>query len=366
MARKTSYIGIGYEDVGKVLRNFQKTRQYVDKLQKLFINTLGKEGEEGGAFTKKSAHAFKEHLISKILDQSAFSIKPWVAEKLSKETKTIKGWLGLGYHSEADIGYATGAMVNAIQALDQGYGTFRVGIPQNAKKSASDLERETKSGQKWKTGIEDIAVYAHWLEHGNPNNDQPPRPFMGPTFYEWVENNLPEEVSRNIHEQLSSILDDLAKQMNSDIVVNFGEEDYSRYAEDPAELLERKEEALKQEDPEEAFRDYVPDFVKDTGESTKADMFSSGQTIVKGRKGIGAKRKGKKKDWSLPSGYTKLEVRDPQYQKSWGTWKAYIDHLDEQTKKWVVKEVYWDENSGLYKEYEDWITSFGAGGFDVD
>lgn len=81
------------------------------------------------------------------------------------------------------IGFLSGTLFENLSMKDQGYGKFTIGIHHDAP--------------------EKVAEYAEYLERGT--RKQPPRPFMGKTFRDWLEDRYPDYA------------DDLIKRMNREL-----------------------------------------------------------------------------------------------------------------------------------------------------
>lgn len=346
-AKKTSYINIGWEDIGRVKRSAAKARHHIRGLEDVFVKTVGKQGGEGGTFNERAAYEFAAYVKQKLLSGEAFQFGNLEGMNLSAvplrdyPTVEIKRLLGLGYRSPEDIGYATGAMHNAIRPIDMGANTFRVGIPRTAKKSASDLTRThvTKTGEQhtWTTGIEDIAVYAHWLEHGNPNNGrngQPPRPWMGPTFWHWVEKELPKRVKNTIHNQFRARMKALAEELGEWRDPGYDPSSYITTSIDP-ELKIMREEG---EEP-----DFESDF--DTEASTfQTELSRAGESMS------GEMAPSHKKRKVIPE---KL-VKNVRLEA--GTWVAELKKTEE--------KVYYNAKRKAYMLYIDFLNDmYGDEGF---
>lgn len=209
MARKrsspASMIGLGWEDVGKLSRNAKAMDDHIDGLQRIWTYWLGKGGTgEGGRLTRKMANDFKEYVRAKMISQEAFA----GSHPLSPFWIDIKSQMELPY-DPYKIGFATGTLYESISTIDQGGGKFRVGITkrtQNTTTVSYALPGEHEAKERPLGNITNVAQYAYYLEYGRRN--QPPRPFFGVSFRNWLDENYP-EVAKPLIAQMNKEIRDL-------------------------------------------------------------------------------------------------------------------------------------------------------------
>jgi hypothetical protein len=197
MARKTtSMLGFGWEEFKRVDRAAEKSKVALKGLEKTFIYWMGEE--EGGALTKRAANELAAKIIETILEQKdVITGVPELSDQWKIEKADAERWGGTPL--DPRIGIATGQMINAIRPIDQGRGTWRVGISGNDRVS-------TKIGT-----ITKIADYARILERGSSR--QLPRPIFSGTFRRWVEDRFPQFLKETIINDLQPHLDKIAREI---------------------------------------------------------------------------------------------------------------------------------------------------------
>jgi len=200
MAENVGMMGVGWEGITSFAKSAEKTKAYLDELQKTWIYWLDESGR--GGLTKGIANDLANHIRSDLLSQKYIKATPtltpiWIRMKTE-----------MGFDTERK-GIASGDLVNSIKAISSGKGLYKVGIPGNIKAKHGNFTY--------------VAQYARRLEfgsgyHGRRGKDdkiyyQPPRPWFAPSFMDYANNNFPKEVRKTLVNRMEPTLKKLRKEM---------------------------------------------------------------------------------------------------------------------------------------------------------
>lgn len=188
-----SFINIkGMREIAKLSTAAKTVRRELNNLEKAFVKW--NKDEEGGLLTYKIARKISQEIKDGLWSQEAFGqFRP---AKDPEWEKILTYW---GAKRPGDIGLGlTYSLYNAIDFVTAGKGGYAVGISRN-KSMPTEVTVSTERGgtRNVRYGkISDLQRIAEILEFGYGN--QPPRPFILPTFWKYVEDKLPDDIRNTI------------------------------------------------------------------------------------------------------------------------------------------------------------------------
>lgn len=200
-----SMLGFGWEGVTSFARSAEKTKEYLDDLQKTWVYWLDESGR--GGLTKRIANDLANHIRSDLLSQKYIKATPqltpmWIRMKTE-----------MGFDTERK-GIASGDLANSIKAISGGHGLYKVGISNRVKAKHGNFTR--------------VADYAKRLEFGsggkrggadNKEYYQPPRPWFAPSFMDYANDKLPKKVRDTLVAHMNPTLKKLRKEMRLSMVM---------------------------------------------------------------------------------------------------------------------------------------------------
>ena len=196
----------GLGEFWKMNEKFRTISTRAKRLRSTFVKHVGIHGEEGGQLTQKLAKKFLVYVKDGLRNQEY----PKVNKSHSDFYRDIKK---KNLPSTSDLfGIASGRMLNALEVLSVGKkGGYAVGIRSKGSYSggekypADDPTRMASSGYQ-----RDIATIAYMFEMGSTKNNQPPRPFLLPAFIDFVDDEVPDELTKSIGQELERFQDAMA------------------------------------------------------------------------------------------------------------------------------------------------------------
>lgn len=197
-------IGLGYEDVAKLSTKADTMKRQLKGLEDTFIKWNAEE--EGGWLTQRLGNQLAMFIRNRLREGKAFTSESAPLSDVWKEKKRI-----LGLRSE--MGRATDQMLESIKAFPVGKRGGRiVGISSNAMVMRKYATHRT-TGKPYRIGkIDKIQNYAKLLEFGYHGSEhrQPPRPWFFPSFWEFVKDELPDEIKNTIARDVQKYVDQIA------------------------------------------------------------------------------------------------------------------------------------------------------------